>query len=207
MLPIRIKGDGPEHVGVQDQALLVSVMPYPPLDVPNNTIPFINVLTVNGDLLTRNLNVDGSVNPIDAFIGPPVIGDLYITTANILIADNAAIALNKFGGITALTNGINFFVENANERIEISSELKTNFDMIRISTLTAGTGGKNDAFQLSNTDPSNNDGYNPILDFTRVSPLGIRLRKDTKDKLGITIRDDLTSVATFDIVINGFIRI
>lgn len=207
MIDVRVKGEGPEFAEVHDDGLLVSVLQYPPLDVPNKIIPFFGSLTVNGDGVTTSLSVDGSVTPADAFVGPPVTGDLYITTANVLIADSGAISLNRFGSLAALTNGVNFFVETENERIDVSIGLKTNFDFIRVGTLTVGTGGKTDAYQLASTDADNDDGYNPVLDFTNVSPLGIRLRKDTEDKLGVCINDDLTTVNTFNILINGFIRI
>ena len=59
---------------------------------------------------------------------------------------------------------------------------------------------------MMNSLSDNEDGYNPVMDFTRISPLGVRLRADTKDKLGVSIRDDLTSVNTFNILITGFIR-
>jgi len=207
MIEVRVKGDNKGFAEVQDKALIVSVLPYPPLDVENKILPFIGTLTVNGDGVTNDLTVDGSVVPVDAFIGPPVTGDLYITTANILIADSGAVALNAFGSGLALTNGINFFIETANERVDISIGLKSNFDFIRVGTLTQGTGSKVDAYQLAKTDASNNDGYNPVLDFTNTSPHGIRLRKDTLDKIGICINDNLTAVATFNILISGYIRI
>ena len=208
MLGVNIKGEKSGFADVQDKGVLVSVLPYPPLDVDDKIIPFFGALTVDGDGVTTSLSVNGSVTPVDAFIGPPIIGDLYLTTANILISDSGAIALNKFGSINGgLLNGINFFNESANERLDISIALKTNFDFIRIGTLTVGTGGKTDAYQLAAANTDNDDGYNPVLDFTRVSPIGIRLRADTKDKLGICINDDLTSVNTFNIVITGFIRV
>ena len=206
-LKVKIQGVKPGFADVQDKGVLASVLPYPPLDVENNIIPFIGNLTVNGDGVTTNLSVDGSVNSIDAFIGPPVNGDLYLTTANILIADSGSISLNRFGSLSELTNGIRFFVETANERIITSIPLKSNFDFIRVGSLTQGTGGKTDAYQLSNTDASNDDGYNPVIDFTKISPLGLRLIKDTQDKIGITISDNISSVETFNIIINGFIRI
>jgi hypothetical protein len=208
MLKTRITGEDAGFADVQDKSLLTSILPYPPLNVENKVIPFIGNLTVNGDGITTNLSVDGSVVSVDAFVGPPVNGDLYITTANILIADSGVISLNRFGNITSgLNNGIEFFVETASERIITSIPLKSNFDFIRIGTLTEGIGSKNDAYQLSNTDPDNDDGYNPVIDFTRISPLGIRLIKDTQDKIGLVINDDITSVSTFNVIITGFIRI
>jgi len=207
-LEVKITGDNSGFAEIQDKALLTSIIPYPPLDVANKIIPFIGSLTVGGDGVTSDLTVDGSVTPVDAFIGPPVFGDLYLTTANVLIADTGALSLNRFGSINGgLANGIGFFIETENERLNLSVSLKTNFDFIRVGTLTVGTGGKSDAYQLASTDTSNNDGYNPVLDFTKVSPVGIRLRADTQDKLGILISDDISGVATFNIIINGFIRI
>lgn len=207
VLKVHIGGEGVDSALIKDEALLVSVLPYPPAGVAGKTLPFTGALTVNGDGITIDLNVDGSTIPIDAFIGPPVTGDLYLTTANVLIADNGAVALNKFGSQSSLTNGISFFIETENKRTSIGLSLKSNFDFIRVGTLTQGTGGKTDAYQLANTDSANNDGYNPVLDFRSVSPTGIRLRKDTLDKIGIEISDDLTGVATFNVLINGYIRI
>ncbi len=208
MLDIRIHGDGAGFAELQDDALIVASTPYPPLKVDNKVIPFIGSLTVDGDGVTTSLSVDGSVTPVDAFVGPPVTGDLYLTTANVLIADSGVIALNRFGGISGgLTNGINFFVELQNERQDISVGLKTNFDFIRVGTLTQGTGGKTDAYQLSNTDPANDDGYNPVIDLSRITPQGIRLEAKSLDKLGVCINDDLTGVATFNIFITGFVRL
>jgi len=208
MLKVQIIGEGPEIARVLDQGALVSVLPYPPLDVPNKIIPFAGNLTVNGDNITSDLRVDGSVIPVDVFVGPPITGDLYLTTANILISDSGVVALNRFGGITGgLAKGIDIFVETENARFSVAQGLKTNFDMIRVSTLTPGTGSKNDAYLLANTNSGNEDGYNPILDFTDLSPLGIRLRKSSLDKLGFTINDDLRPLGTFNVIITGYIRI
>lgn len=206
-IKVKIQGSGTDIAKIEDEGLLTSVLPYPPINVENQIIPFVGSLTVNGDGVTTSLSVDGSVNPVDAFVGPPIFGDLYLTSANILIADSGVIALNRFGNITGgLTNGVDLFVENANQRIAFATGLKTNFDLIRLGTLTQGLGSKNDAYQMSNATPANLDAYNPIVDFTRVSPHGIRLRKDTSDKLGITINDNIT-VDTFIISITGYIRI
>lgn len=207
-LGVNIKGEKAGFADIQDNSLLTSVLPYPPLDVEDKIIPLIGSLTVSGDDVTTNLNVDGSVTPVDAFIGPPVNGDLYITTANVLIADNGSVQLNKFGSINnGLTNGIRFFIESKNERIIVSAPLRTNFDFIRAGTLTEGLGSGASSYKINNADIDNDNGYNPIIDFTRLSPIGIRMRADTQDKLGVVISDDLTEISTFNIIITGFIRI
>lgn len=207
MLKVQIEGDNTGFAHTEDQALHVISTPYPALNTPQKEIPFIGLMTVGGDGVTEQLgNIDGSITPVDAFIGPPLEGDLYITTANVLIADSGAVALNKFGSGSALTNGIDFFVELSDQRRNISIGLKTNFDFIRISTLTQGIGGKNDAYQLASTDAANDDGYNPIIDFTTVSSQGIRMIKGSNDKLGICINDAL-GIATFNIIVVGKVRI
>ena len=208
MLKVRIQGQGSDTAQLEDGGVLTSILPYPPLNVENKVIPFVGNLTLNGDGVTSSLSVDGSTINVDAFIGPPVFGDLYLTSANILIGDSGVLKLNTFGSIAGgLTNGVDFFIENANQRVVFASALKTNFDFIRVGTLTQGLGGKNDAYQMSNATPANEDAYNPIIDFTLISPGGVRLRKDTLDKLGIIIKDDITSVSLFNILINGYIRI
>lgn len=207
-VPVKILGDNGEgYARVTDKGLLVSVLQYPPLDVPNLEIPFFAQMTVNGDGVTTDLTVNGSVTPIEAFVRSSPRGDIYISTANILIADAGAVALNKFGAQPAMTNGVKFFISTENEMIDTSLGLKTNHDFIRAGTLTQGIGSKTDAYQLANLDPANDDGYNPIIDLTRISGQGIRLRKNTNDNFGITIRDNLEPVSTFNILLTGKIRI
>lgn len=185
----------------------VMVLPYPPLNMPNRSMPNIAKLTINGDGVTDDLTVDGSVTAVDAFIQAPANGDLYIRLASVLIADAGAVSLNAFGSIAGgVTNGFEFFVESGGVKTDLGVPLKTNHDFIRIGTETVGIGGKTDAYQLAKIDAANNDGYSPLLDFTQVSLLGVRLLKGTSDKFGITINDNITSVATFNIIVKGFIR-
>lgn len=194
------------HVN-EDGALLIEVEPSPSLDTPNHLEPFTAFFTVNGDGTSASLSVNGSVTPVEAWVSSVPDGDLYITGANVLIADGGTIALNRFGGIAGgLTNGCDLFYESGRGRQIVATGLKTNFSFIRLGSLSAATGGKTDAYQMSNVDAANNDGYNPVLDLTRVSPQGIRLRQDSFERLGIVINDDLSGVATFNIFITGFKR-
>lgn len=206
MIKTLLSGKRAEVANVEDEALLVHVVPHPPLVAENRSFPFFGSFTVNGDGVTENLNVDGSVNPVEAFLGSVPDGDIYIQTANVLIADSGVVSLNRFGGASELTNGVNLFFDLQNDRTTVMQPFKSNFDFIRAGTLTEGTGGKNDAYQLANADASNNDGYNPVLDLTRVSQQGVRLRRDEGDRIGIIINDDLTGVSTFEIRVTGFVR-
>lgn len=165
-------------------------------------------MTVEGDGLTTRLAVDGSLNPVRAFVTGQPEGDFYVKSANILIADSGVIKPNLFGSGPALLNGIDIFydVQSANTTLGTA---KTNYDFIRFSSLTPPTGSKIDAFQVSNVNVDNEDAYNPILDLGRFSPydIGIRIRKNSIDKFGIVINDDITGVSNFNILLEGYLRL
>lgn len=195
-------------------ALVTTLSPTLGVENTITAVPFTTLLTVDGKPVSKggqfNLNVNGSLtSPISAYVTGQQEGDWYITTANILIADSGVIALNKFGSRTALINGLDFFYDIPQGSRSFGLPIKSNFDLIRLSTLSEGIGGKNDSYQMSNVDSSNNDGYNPVLDLSRLSPfgLGIRIRQNSNDKLGFRIRDNLTAVVTFNVILTGYIRL
>lgn len=207
--PTRLIGNNGQVTNVTEGNAHVTKDPAPPkIEGDVRIVPFSTFLTIDGAGVDKSLNKDGSTTPIDALLLAGDDYDTYISTANILVADSAGVQLNRFGAIAGgLTTGLSLFVEYGTGREIIADELKTNFDLIRIATLTRGTGSKTDAYQIANTNPSNEDGYNPVIDFYRFSSQGVMLRAGTRDSLGVTINDDLTSVSTFNILINGYKRL
>ena len=207
--PVIIKSpsNGNSALVSDEGELLVATSPLPPSSVADDLVPFVGRATVNGDGVTSALNVDGSVNPVRAYLQSDPNDDIYLTSANILIADNGVVKLNLFGSEPALTNGVDIFYSTRGSENILISGIKTNFDFIRVGSLTRGTGGKTDAFQLANSDAANNDGYNPIIDLSRTSPSGLRLQADSGSRVGVIIRDNLTAIATFNILFVGFRRI
>lgn len=192
-----------------DGALTVTISPTLGVEERITAVPFTQFLTVNGDGVTTALNVNGSVTtPIPAFVTGIGLGDFYITTANVLIADSGSVQLNRFGADSALTNGVDLFYQITGADT-ILANVKTNFDFIRLGNHAGATGGKTDAYQLANTNPSNEDGYNPVLDLAKLSPyeIGIRIRQNSIDKFGVIIRDNLTGVSTFNIQLAGYVRV
>lgn len=191
-----------------DNALLTGSFGYPAYNQPQKIRPFSSFLTVNGDGSTSDLRVNGTASsPVDCYYEASATSDTYITTANVLIADQGA-TLDKFGALSALTNGIDlFYGAGANESL-FASQLKTNLDFIRVGTLTPGFGNGTTAFKLNNAIGSNIDAYNPILDLTRASPpFGIKLDANSNQRLGVRIKDNLSSgLDGFNIIIVGFER-
>lgn len=194
-------------------ALVTTFTSALPIDKETIIIPFSTFLTIDGIPVGEggisDLTVNGSINSVDAFVTGQSEGDLYVTSANIVIADSPTVSLNTFGGITALTNGLKIFYDISTGRREIASTVTTNFDLIRLGSLTTGLGSKNDAYQANALNAAGDDGYNPVLDLSLLSPLGIgiRIRKNSIDKLGFTIQDNLGAVNTFNILVTGYIRL
>ena len=124
--------------------------------------------------------------------------DVYVKTVMITIADQSA-ALNKFGNITALTNGVNFCWESQSlGSFVIKADMKSNWDFVKLSRANPAFGSTTNAFRASNVS-GNSEGYVPVIDFFTLFGMqyGIRLRKGTLDKLVFEIRDDTTGVDEF----------
>lgn len=209
--PVKIIDKDGEEARIIEGALVVSNIPVPsPSNIKFIQIPFIENLSINGDGVSFDLRVDGSVTPIDAFLEARSDGDLYIKTANIIVEDAGNIALEDFGALPALTNGIDTFIENEGIRFNITKQpIKNNFDMIRIGTLTPAVGADDTAFRIKQRLGVGDTLYNPVWDFTRLAggTEGIRLASNTKQRLGITINDDLTTLTSFNMVLTGYIRL
>ncbi len=209
-VPVEIT-NGLERVSIQNSAL--SVTQIPSSEGNQTTIPFVSALTIDGDGTTTSLKVDGSVNPVSAFVGSEPDGDVYITQISALILGTVGggnALLSDFAAITGgLTNGSTLFINVVGSVIEFGGiDLKTNFDWVALGSLTPPLGSDASAFRIQNVIPGNNSfGYNPRLDITQLAPpFGIRLKKLTSEKIGIIINDDLTvaDVSAFTIVALGF---
>ena len=186
---LRINGEGEASVVVH---------PHPPKDedpIFGTPVPFRQYFTDDGYSTGDNdMKVDGSTTNQSFFVQAEQEKDIYIGRISIVIADASA-TLNKFGNITALTNGVLFEWKSQDLGDTVIHEaLKSNFDFVRL-------GGGKPAFGASNVSGSS-EGYIPQIDFSEVfgMPWGVRLRKGTTDRLSFTVRDDVTGVDEFDAI-------
>lgn len=172
-----------------------------------SSIPAGYEMKVNGTG-SNSMVVNGATTPVDVYVPASQVGDIFITTLSIVISDNL-VSLNQFGGLAALANGCQLFYETARGRFYFPLRFKTNADMIRLSNLIPGTGSKNDAFQLAKAGVAGDDGYIINIDASKFSPLefGLRLRRASKDKLGIRINDNLTGLTEFNALVTGFVQL
>lgn len=185
--------------------LNVVVHPHPPRDEAEAPLPFRQYLTDDGTASGSNdMLVDGSATPVEFCIKAIPEFDIYIKSIAVVIADASA-TLNKFGNITALTNGVKFdWVTQEVGTLEIHEGLKSNFDFIRLASGQPSFGDGAGAFRAGNIVGAS-EGYIPTIDFSKTFGLqwGLRLRKGTQDKICFTIRDDVTGIDGFNAVAYG----
>jgi len=181
--------------------------PHPPLEEDVFVEPFRQFFTDDGlSTGSQDMLVDGSSTNVMFWIPADKTKDLYIKSISFVIADASAV-LNKFGNITALTNGV--LLEHVTQKgtTVLHDGIKTNFDMVQLCGGIPAFGDGTGAFRASNI-ISNSEGYLPVLDFNEIygMPFGLRLRAGSTDKIVFTVRDDIgtgTVPDRFDITALG----
>ena len=193
-------------------SLRVIESPFPPLDLDGGMRVFRQHLTDDGlvtDGSNQAMNVNGGVTNVDFYVGASGTADRYICLLSFVISD-AGQTLNEFANTNAaLTNGCRLFYSDDRGEVDIHDSLKTNFQFVR---LCAGEpafsgAGSNPAFRATNVSGTS-EGYLPVLDMRRTFGFkwGVRLKKDTSQKITMRIRDDCTAADQFDCIAYGFER-
>lgn len=210
-LPIQIQ-DGigsKQKVAVQNNALLVSPLSYPPMG-EQKVYPFRQYMTLDGTPTgTSSMKVAGTLAaPVPFYVPADQADDRYITALSFVIA-GAAPVLNQFAAVTALVNGCNLYYSRPSGRIVIHDTLKSNFDFVRLCFGNPAFGATTNSFYASNVSGTS-EAYIPVLDLTKlVPPFGIKLNVGSADKMVLEIRDNTTAagIVAFDVICYGFDRI
>ena len=186
--------------------LNVVVHPHPPIDEAVAALPFRQYFTDDGGATGSNdMRVNGSTTNADFYVTAHNEHDVYIKTVSVLISDTGAV-LNKFGALTALTNGIEFFHDTQDTGVTVIHEaIQNNLDFVRLGLGIPPVGGGTTAFR-ADVSGSGADSYLPIIDLKNTFGLqwGLRLRKGTNDKLIFRIKDNLSAgIDEFNIIAYG----
>jgi len=202
------RGKGVELEITEDNSALVTNTQVPPSSMQSVVRPFRGYF--RNDAASSDMRVAGSLAaPLEFYISAPEDGDRYIDTLSIAIADAGA-TLEKFGNITALTNGVTIFYEDSElGNITIGDGLVSNFEFLRMcASGVHGIGTGTNSYRASNVQ-GGSEGYLMSLDFSEVFglPWGIRLKKDTTLRLVVQINDDTSGVDKFDVIAYGYDRI
>jgi len=185
-----------------DGSINVYVIPQPPKDAEQITLPISEYLRLNGSG-TSSMVVNGSVTNQDFYVAAREY-DIYINTIVFEIADAGAV-LNQFGALAALTNGLEFYYFNQTQgKYVVESGLKTNYDMIKLANFAPAFGTAANAFQLTNA-ISAAEAYVGVIDLEDVFGLhwGLKLKKNTTDRVGFIVKDNITGIDAMTIKIYG----
>ncbi len=140
-----------------------------------------------------NMNIDGSVTRVIYKISPPAGTTWDINRVIIGILDDVAMDDAKFGGITALTNGVVFRVKDGYTK--------------NLFVVNDNGGFRERSFdaQYSDKAPSGQYGFGVRKTFNGQEKSGvtIRLNGDTSDELEVIIQDNLTALTKMAVVANG----
>lgn len=182
-------------------AIKVNNQNIPDLTDPNNAIPITGFLVdANGSIDAR---VDGSVTPIDFSIKATQNSDIYLNALSFKLADANA-QLNEWGSIGVLNVGFDliYSTQDLGERI-LATGIRTSFDLIRLCQADPAFSQGVESFRASNV-VAGAEGYLPNLKFESFGlPFGIRLKRNTFDKLILRVNDNVTGVDAFDIFYYG----
>jgi hypothetical protein len=188
-------------------ALNVIVHPHPPQGETLFPLPFSQFFTDNGKSTgSSDMRVNGSTNFVDFYIEARANKDIFLKSLTVQISDPGA-RLDRFGALTALTNGVKFFYfEQKFDELVISESIKTNLDFFRDATGGKDFGEGTSAWRADIAGGGGEDTYFPELNLTERFGLtwGLRLVKGTTDKLVFRVQDDLsTGLTAFNIKAYG----
>ena len=192
---VKVNGEG---------ELSVVVHPHPPKDEEESALPFRSRFMDSAG--SSDMAINGAVTNVEFTVEAQENVDVYIKHLSVAIGDNGTPTLLKFGAITALSNGVRWSWDSRSVgEIELHDGIKTNLEFIRTGDKTGAVGTGNDSWLSDVSGGGTEKSYLPAIDLASLfaMPYGIRLRKGSTDRMVFTVRDDLSSLITFDIIAYG----
>lgn len=163
------------------------------LDMPLN---YSYTTSATAERTTRKLNVNGSVTPVVFKVSPiNTTNQFDITRMQFLMQDNVVMDSSKFGGLTALTNGI--VVRKKDGFYQNLFNLKSNSDF----------GQHCQSIRYEDKAPAGLYEFSATKIFAGQENSGVTIRLDSalSDELQIIVRDDLTGLSDFSCVAIGHV--
>jgi hypothetical protein len=195
MITSRIIGSTGQQLKVNGEGEIgVVVHTHPPIRESRISLPFRGYFENSG---SNDMIASGSLSaPVEYSIEADAEFDYYIKSLSVKLADATA-KFNEFGALSALTNGVEFYWQSIKlGKLTIHDGIKDNIEWFRLSNTPITTasiidlsGGGADAIVVQ-------------IDLAQLfgNPWGIRLKKDTTDKLTFSVRDNLAGLDEFNII-------
>lgn len=174
---------------------------HPPQEETLFAIPFRQ--RFQNSSASSDMAVDGSSTNVSFSICAISARDVYVRSMSVIIGDGGSPALNKFGNLSALANGVEFtYVTQDDGTFIMHDGIKTNLEFVRLGVDTPAVGTGTDAFLADVSGGGTEKSYIPTIDFKETFglPFGLKLRKGSLDCVTFTVKDDLSALTTFDII-------
>jgi hypothetical protein len=192
MIPVQLIGSDGKPIKVNGEGEIGTVVhTHPPRNESIQSLPFRSYF-LNG--ASNDMRVDGSSTPVEFSIDADADYDYFIKSMSVKLSDPSA-KLDKFGNLTALTNGVSFRWESQEiGELTIHDGIKDNLEFFRLSKQKAEiidlSGGGADAIVVT-------------IDLAEMfgNPWGVRLTKGTTERLVMQVNDNLgTGIVEFNII-------
>lgn len=141
-----------------------------------------------------NAAVDGSVNPICFSIKAPPLSAMVIRTVHASMLDGVVMDDGKFGGITQLSNGIRFGIDDGWEKNLAVIVNNLGFSEIGFTT------------QYADKAPAGQYGFSAHRDILTTNGVDIHLNAGLSSQFQMWVRDDLTEITLFCITVAGYLK-
>jgi hypothetical protein len=189
-------------IGVDGQ-IDVMVHQHPPLDQTTIVLPYRSYFENGG---SNDMIVDGSSTAVDFVVSANQDYDIWIKSISVIIGDGGSPALNKFGALSALTNGVGWlYITDRTGEYVLHDGIKTNLEFVRIGVDTAAIGDSTTAFLADVSGGGTEKSYIPTIDMSETfgMPFGLKLVKGTNDKIVFRINDAMAGLTTFNAIAYG----
>jgi len=118
---------------------------HPPRDEPIIALPYRERFANSSG--STDMIVDGSTTPVGFYVEANDHKDIYVKSISVLIGDGGNPALNKFGALAALNNGVSLhYVTEDLGDFEMHEGIKTNLEFVRLGVDTGAIGTGTDAY-------------------------------------------------------------
>jgi len=188
-------------------ALKVAIAPSP-LDTAGalSNTKFFTALLGDGGANTGNTGqvVDGSVTPVEYYVGAAQDYDIYITHIAILIGD-AGVTHNEFGGINPLSVGWDLSVFDGVSRTYIINKAKTGGQVIAASGFFSPYGNTSTTWELTNWTGST-DATTVMIPIKDFVPGGLKIGRQTRERLSATVNDAHAGITEMWVKVFGYTK-
>jgi len=155
-----------------------------------NPFPGLSFSSFLENVGSSDMRVDGSGTPVTFTTAPPTGKIWYIHTIDVIIEDTG-MNFTKFGGLTALTNGVDFKVKQNGLSEAALATVNRNGDFYIFA---------NDAFIESST-------TDILVAHIRVqinTGTTMKLIDSNSDSFSVVVNDNLTSLDVFQVLLRGY---